>query len=542
MDAQRLLNGTEDGVHRVERTVGVLEHRLHVAAEAQKVLGLERGGVATFIEHFAGGGLQEVKHHVRHGGLAGTGFAHNGQCGATLDGEGHVIDGLEHLLLAGQLEFLGQVVDGDDVLALFERAFAGDVVIEQSVRILTTLLGGDDALGGQRRGSGHQSLGVRVLRVLEHFKGWAGFDDLTLVHHDNVLGALSGKAQIVGDEQHGGAQRVGEHVQVVEDALLHGHVEGGGRLVGDQQIGAAGQADGDERALAHTTGELVRELTGTGSGVGQTGLGQQTRDTVIHCGAGDVLLSQIPGLVVGHAGLDEVVGHAPTGFGARNPFVGEAGDGLVEGLAGHAGFSQSLLGLGHELGQFLGAEEGLVVVALDFDLVAGQSLGKGGALFVSHVHVVGLQCFLDLGADTPHRVEVAHRVLRHETHLGAAQLVELALLGAGDFLAVELDGAVDHVTGAGQQTQHGHGGGGLAGTGLAHDGHPLARVDGEVGIAHRVHRLAGVSGEVDGQILDLEQRTMLFLHSQHLGVGVVSHNVSPLPSLRPYGSSDRGRP
>ena len=542
MDAQRLLDGTEDGVHRVERTVGVLEHRLHVAAEAQKVLGLERGGVATFIEHFAGGGLQEVKHHVRHGGLAGTGFAHNGQCGATLDGEGHVIDGLEHLLLAGQLEFLGQVVDGDDVLALFERAFAGDVVIEQSVRILTTLLGGDDALGGQRRGSGHQSLGVRVLRVLEHFKGWAGFDDLTLVHHDNVLGALSGKAQIVGDEQHGGAQRVGEHVQVVEDALLHGHVEGGGRLVGDQQIGAAGQADGDERALAHTTGELVRELTGTGSGVGQTGLGQQTRDTVIHCGASDVLLSQIPGLVVGHAGLDEVVGHAPTGFGARNPFVGEAGDGLVEGLAGHAGFSQSLLGLGHELGQFLGAEEGLVVVALDFDLVAGQSLGKGGALFVSHVHVVGLQCFLDLGADTPHRVEVAHRVLRHETHLGAAQLVELALLGAGDFLAVELDGAVDHVTGAGQQTQHGHGGGGLAGTGLAHNGHPLARVDGEVGIAHRVHRLAGVSGEVDGQILDLEQRTMLFLHSQHLGVGVVSHNDSPLPSLRPYGSSGRGRP
>ena len=47
---------------------------------------------------------------------------------------------------------------------------AGDVVIEQSVRILTTLLGGDDALGGQRRGSGHQSLGVRMLRMLQHFQ------------------------------------------------------------------------------------------------------------------------------------------------------------------------------------------------------------------------------------------------------------------------------------------------------------------------------------------------------------------------------------
>ena len=72
-----------------------------------------------------------------------------------------------------------------------------------------------------------------MLRVLEHFKGRAGFDDLALVHHDDVLGALGSEAQIVGDEQHGGAQRVGEHVQVVEDALLHGHVQSGGRLVGD---------------------------------------------------------------------------------------------------------------------------------------------------------------------------------------------------------------------------------------------------------------------------------------------------------------------
>ena len=483
-----------------------------------------------------------MKHHVRHGGLAGTGFAHDGQGGATLDGEGHVVDGLEHLLLAGQLEFLGQVVDGDDVLALLKRAFAGDVVIEQGVRVLTALLGGDDALGGQRRGGGHESLGVRVLRVLEHFQGRSGFDDLSLVHHDDVLGALGGEAQIVGDEQHGGAQRVGEHVQVVEDALLHGHVQSGGRLVGNQQVGAAGQTDGDERTLAHTTGELVRELTGTGSGVGQTGLGQQTRDTVIHCGADDVLLGEVPGLIVGHAGLDEVVGHAPTGFGARNPFVGEAGDGLVEGLAGHAGFGQSLLGLGHEFGQFLGAEEGLVVVALDFDLVTGQSLSEGGALLMVHVHVVGLQRFLDLGADTPHRVEVAHRVLRHEAHLGTAQLVELALLGAGDFLAVKLDGAVDHVTGAGQQAQHSHGGGGFAGAGFAHDGHPLAGVDGEVGIAHRMHRLAGVGGEVDGQVPDFQQRAMLFLHGQLRGVGIVSHCLSPLPLLRPFGSSGRGRP
>lgn len=98
------------------------------------------------------------------------------------------------------------MVDGDDVLAFLERAFAGDVMVEQGVRVLAAFLGGDDAPGGQGRGRGHESLGVRVLRVLEHFQGGAGFDDLPLVHHDDVLGAFGGETQIVGDEQHGGAQ------------------------------------------------------------------------------------------------------------------------------------------------------------------------------------------------------------------------------------------------------------------------------------------------------------------------------------------------
>ena len=44
----------------------------------------------------------------------------------------------------------------------------------------------------------------------------------------------------------------------LQDARLHGHVERGRRLVGDQQIGIAGERLGDHHALPHAAGELVR--------------------------------------------------------------------------------------------------------------------------------------------------------------------------------------------------------------------------------------------------------------------------------------------
>ena len=43
---------------------------------------------------------------------------------------------------------------------------------------------------------------------------------------------------------------------------LHGDVEGGRRLVGDDELRAAGHGHGDHGALAHAAGELVRVLGG----------------------------------------------------------------------------------------------------------------------------------------------------------------------------------------------------------------------------------------------------------------------------------------
>ena len=46
--------------------------------------------------------------------------------------------------------------------------------------------------------------------------------------------------------------------QQVEDLGLHGDVEGGGRLVGDEQVRFARYRAGDQDALRHAAGQLVR--------------------------------------------------------------------------------------------------------------------------------------------------------------------------------------------------------------------------------------------------------------------------------------------
>ena len=49
---------------------------------------------------------------------------------------------------------------------------------------------------------------------------------------------------------------VARQTQQVEDFGLHGHVEGGGRLVGQNQAGVEHQGHGDDDALLLAAGEL----------------------------------------------------------------------------------------------------------------------------------------------------------------------------------------------------------------------------------------------------------------------------------------------
>src|SRR5262249_53032736 len=59
-----------------------------------------------------------------------------------------------------------------------------------------------------------------------------------------------------------------ELIEQLQNLRLNGHVERGGRLVGDQEVRIAGQRHGDHHALAHAARELMRIFLHASLGVG----------------------------------------------------------------------------------------------------------------------------------------------------------------------------------------------------------------------------------------------------------------------------------
>ena len=105
----------------------------------------------------------------------------------------------------------------------------------------------------QRAGVGHPHLreqGSRR-RVLHGTPG---------VHDDHVVGVAGGQPEVVADQDDRGAEPGAQLAEQVHDLRLGGHVQRGGRLVGDQQLRVRGERDRDHHPLAHATGELVRVL------------------------------------------------------------------------------------------------------------------------------------------------------------------------------------------------------------------------------------------------------------------------------------------
>src|SRR6266852_5156855 len=99
---------------------------------------------------------------------------------------------------------------------------------------------------------------VWMLGVGKDIHGGAGLDDAARIHHHHALAHPGHDAQVVRDQDRGGAELPVDLAQQVEDLRLDGDVERSRRLVGDQYLGRGGQAHGDHRPLTHPTRELVR--------------------------------------------------------------------------------------------------------------------------------------------------------------------------------------------------------------------------------------------------------------------------------------------
>ena len=103
---------------------------------------------------------------------------------------------------------------------------------------------------------GQQPLGIGMLRIVEDRVDRAALDDAAELHHHHLLGDLGDDAHVMGDEHHRHAVAGLQLLDQLEDLGLGGDVERRGRLVGDQQLGLAGQRHGRHGALAHAAGEL----------------------------------------------------------------------------------------------------------------------------------------------------------------------------------------------------------------------------------------------------------------------------------------------
>ena len=83
-------------------------------------------------------------------------------------------------------------------------------------------------------------------------------DDFAVRHHAGAIRHLFHDAEIVGNEKHRHAQARLKIFQQAENLGLNRDVEGGRRLIGDQQIRVVRQRHGDHDPLALAARELMR--------------------------------------------------------------------------------------------------------------------------------------------------------------------------------------------------------------------------------------------------------------------------------------------
>ena len=103
-------------------------------------------------------------------------------------------------------------------------------------------------------------------------------DDTAGVHDGDAIGDLRDDAEIMGDEEKRKIEFAPQVLQQFENLLLHGDVERGGGLVGNEHAGIGGESHGDHDALAQAAGKLMGKLLGAARRIGNCGEFERAQD------------------------------------------------------------------------------------------------------------------------------------------------------------------------------------------------------------------------------------------------------------------------
>ena len=94
--------------------------------------------------------------------------------------------------------------------------------------------------------------------MVEHVGHRAVLDDAPGIHHGDLVGQARHHGEVVADPDQRGAGLAHQLLHFREDLRLDRHVQRGGRLVRNDQVGPVQHRNGNCHALAHAARELVR--------------------------------------------------------------------------------------------------------------------------------------------------------------------------------------------------------------------------------------------------------------------------------------------
>src|SRR5699024_12341832 len=103
----------------------------------------------------------------------------------------------------------------------------------------------------------NQRFCVGIFQRRHHLTHVAMFHGLAVPHHHDLVDRPGHDRQVVRHQDQPHTQVTAQFVQQVQDACLHGHIQRGGRLVGQQHLRVTHQPHGDDHALTHPSRELV---------------------------------------------------------------------------------------------------------------------------------------------------------------------------------------------------------------------------------------------------------------------------------------------